>query len=334
MLETALAPNPKQTILFTPPQRTKRRRQDMSVSADKQTASEKILSALLEFDYLTAQQLTTLLYRAGSLTYVRAKLRSLVAAKFVFPLAGKSVGVPTVFTPTAKARAYASNFLGNPTRQRFRPSEEREKADNLFFIKHTLAIRDVLIAAKLLANTTPGIVLNRIYHERDLRRKIYVEIPVKTEQGKIRKQTICIEPDASCEFILTETWHEVPQTWRDFFHIEVYRWLPVETLWKQKVTGLVTYRQTGQHQALFHTPALSIAVFAQTKEMAQTLKEWTEETLTQLKQPAEGQRFFFNTSADPTSAKPAEMYLAPVWQQAFGKTNTPLLVLTEEGHER
>jgi hypothetical protein len=302
----------------------------MSVSADRKSATEKILAALLEFDYLTAQQLTTLLYATGSLTYVRAKLRALVAANLVFALSGKSVGLPQlpqVFTPTGKARAYASNFLGNPTRQRFRPSEEREKAENLFFLKHSLAIRDVLIAARLLANTTPGIVLNRIYHERDLRRKIYVEVPVHTGQGKIRKEKICLEPDASCDFI-------VQQTWRDFFHIEVYRYLPVETLWKQKVTGLVTYRQSGQHEALFHTSALSIAVFAQTKEMAHTLKEWTEEALTKLKQPGEGQRFFFNTTDDPTSATPTEMYLAPLWQQAFGTATTPLLVLKEEGHER
>jgi hypothetical protein len=158
----------------------------MSLSADRQTATEKILSALLEFDYLTAQQLTTLLYATGSLTYVRAKLRSLVAAKLVFALSGKSAGLPQlpqVFTPTGKARAYASNFLGNPQRQRFRPSEEREKAENLFFLKHSLAIRDVLIATKLLANTQPGIVLNRIYHERDLRRKIYVVILLCSRPG-------------------------------------------------------------------------------------------------------------------------------------------------------
>jgi hypothetical protein len=92
----------------------------------------------------------------------------------------------------------------------------------------------------------------------------------------------------------------------------------------------MTYRQTGQHQALFHTSALSIAVFAQTKEMAEILKTWTEEALTKLAQPAEGQRFFFNTIDDPTSAQPAEMYLAPIWQQAFGTANTPLLVLMKE----
>jgi hypothetical protein len=122
----------------------------------------------------------------------------------------------------------------------------------------------------------------------------------------------------------------VQQKWRDFFHIEIYRYLPVEALWKQKVTGLMIYRQTGQHAALFHTSALSIAVFAQTKEMAKTLKEWTEEALTQLKQPAEGQRFFFNTIDNPTLAEPAVMYLAPLWEQAFEDVKTPLIVLKED----
>jgi hypothetical protein len=162
-----------------------------------------------------------------------------------------------------------------------------------------------------------------LVQEKDLRRKIHVEIPVHTAQGKQTKQTISIAPDASCEFI-------VQQKWRDFFHIEVYRYLPVETLWKQKVTGLVTYRQTGQHQTLFHTSALSIAVFAQTTAIAQTLKAWTEEALTKLAQPSEGQRFFFNSIDNPTSATPTEMYLTPIWQQAFGTANTPLLVLTKE----
>jgi hypothetical protein len=38
----------------------------------------------------------------------------------------------------------------------------------------------------------------------------------------------------------------------------------METLWKQKVLGYIQYAATGQHQALFYTSALSIAVFAAT----------------------------------------------------------------------
>jgi hypothetical protein len=83
---------------------------------------------------------------------------------------------------------------------------------------------------------------------------------------------------------------------------------------------------TGVHEALFHTPALSIAVFAQSKEMAQTLKQWTEEALQEMNRPEEGEMFFFS-SVNPATASPEELFLSPVWQQAFGDTKTPLLML-------
>jgi hypothetical protein len=41
---------------------------------------------------------------------------------------------------------------------------------------------------------------------------------------------------------------------------------------------------------------------------------------------AEGERFFFRT-IDTATASPEDMYLAPLWEQAFGTTKTPLLVL-------
>jgi hypothetical protein len=296
----------------------------MSVATDKQTASEKILFALLEFDYLTAQQLTTLLYSPGSLTYVRAKLRALVAAKLVFALAGRSVGLPLVFTPTAKARASASNFRGTTQRKRFRPSEEREKADNLFFIKHTmrhtLAVIDILISARLLTQTVPGTVLNNMFQERDLRRKIYVAIA----QDKEKPRNICLEPDASLDFT-------VQKAWRDFFHIELYRHLPMERRFKQKVQGYLTYAGSPAHQELFRTSALSIAMFAATEQLAQMLKQWTEDVLTKLNEQAEGQRFFFS-SVIPGQVSPTELFLSPVWSLAFRNTPTPLLELMEEGH--
>jgi hypothetical protein len=114
----------------------------------------------------------------------------------------------------------------------------------------------------------------------------------------------------------------IAEKWEDFYHIEVYRNLPpAEWRYKQKVLGYVATTTSGQHQQLFHTESLSIAVFAQTEEMATTLREWTEEALQQ--QPEEGGRFFF-TSIDISKASPVEMFLSPVWQQAFGTTKTPL----------
>jgi hypothetical protein len=241
------------------------------------------------------------LYAPSSLVYVQKQLKSLTDASFIVALPGRFVTMPNVYTLTGKGYAYIA-MLGIPQRKQVRSSEEREKARNVFFIQHTMAVTDVLISARLLSQTQPGIVLTRMYTEQELKRRIYVELPVRTEGGLTQYRTICIEPDASCEFTLQEKV-------QDFFHIEVYRNLPpVEWRFKQKVAGYVTSLDTGLHEALFHTPALSIAVFAQTKEMAQTLKQWTEETLQEMKRPEEGEMFFFG-SMDVASVSPEEMYL-------------------------
>jgi Replication-relaxation len=281
-------------------------------------AWEKILVALALFDYLTAYQLARLLYSLASISRVRKELKSLAAASLVLSLGGRAVNLPLVYTLSSKGRQCAAS-LGVSASRRLRPSEEKDKGYNPYFLKHTIAVTDVLIAARLLSQTVPHIELTRMLTERELKRKIYVELPEK----------VCIEPDASCEFLLTETWHNPPQTWKDFFHIEVYRNLPpAEWRFKQKVTGYVTYATSGQHEALFHTPALSITVFAATKQMAATLKRWTEEALQEMERPEEGEWFFF-CSLDTATASPEDMFLSPVWEQAFGTAKTPLLVLQD-----
>jgi hypothetical protein len=239
----------------------------------------------------------------------------------VFALPGRFVTLPYVYTLTGKGYSYLAR-QGFQQAKRVRLSEEQEKAHNLFFIQHTLAVSDVLINARLLAHTHPAIVLNRMITGRALKRKIYVDLPKEN-------RNICIEPDASVDFTITETWHEQTQTWQDFFHLEVYRHLPMEQRYKQKVQGYVTYARTGQHEALFHTPALAIAVFAATEQQTATLKRWTEEVLTELQQPEEGERFFF-AHIDPATASPTEMYLAPIFTHPFTDTKTPLLLLAGE----
>jgi hypothetical protein len=279
-------------------------------------AWEKIIIALSEFDYLTTNQLTRLLYSPSSRKHVQEEMKSLMDASLVTAVGGKAVNLPRIYILSSNGRQYAS-VLGTPKTQRFRPSEEAEKGQNPYFLKHTMAVTDVLISARLLAQTHPAITLSRMINERELKRKIYVALPERT----------CIEPDASCEFLITETKHDRQQTWRDFFHIEVYRNLPpVERRFKQKIAGYVTYVDTGQHQALFNTSALSLAVIAIAKPMAATLKRWTEEALQEMGRPEEGEWFFF-CSLDPATASPEELFLTPLWEQALSTAKTPLIVL-------
>jgi hypothetical protein len=278
--------------------------------------AEKILIVLAVFGYLTAEQITRLLFAPSSISYVRKLLKSLVTGGFVFVIGGKAVHLHALYTLSGVGRTYAA-ALGTSPRKRVRKGEEQERGHNPYFLKHTIAVIDFLISARLLANTHATIELTRIITERELKRKIYVAIPDK----------ICIEPDASCEFLITEDWHETPQTWKDFVHIEVYHHLPpVAWRFKQKIQGYVTYALSGQHEALFNTAALSIAVIAVSQQMATTLKQWTEETLVEMGRPAEGAWFFF-CSLDPAKARPEELFLSPVWEQVFSNGKTPLLVL-------
>jgi hypothetical protein len=292
----------------------------MRSPAQTRKGMEQIVRALAIFVYLTAEQLTRLLYSKGSLTYVKATLKSLVDLGFAVTVGGRVVPLPLIYRLTGEGRSFASIVLESPTVKRFRPSEEREKAGNLSFIRHTLAVNDVLIAARLLSQTAPDITLTRMFQEQELKRTIYVELPERTMHNRRDQRTTCIEPDASLEFTIQETW-------QGFFHIEVYCNLPpLQWRYKQKVRGYVTYADTGQHEALFHTPALSIAVFAATDQMAATLKQWTEEALQEVERQQDGEWFFFCSLAVAT-VSPIELFLSPVWKQTFRDTKIPLLVL-------
>jgi hypothetical protein len=222
MLQTARHPN--EVILF----RHGKSERHRHVSA--LTASEKILIALADYKYLTAMQVCRLLYAKSSLTHVQEKLKSLVDESYVLPLGGRALNLPRIYTLSSKGRRYAA-LLGRPTAKRFRRAEEREKEHNLFFMRHTLAVSDVLIAARLLSQTAPGIVLNRMFLERELKRRIYVEVRELTAQDSRRGRKICIEPDAALDF--------TTEIYRDFFYVEVYRHLPMESRFKQKVAGYI-----------------------------------------------------------------------------------------------
>jgi hypothetical protein len=275
-----------------------------------------ILGVLALFDYLTAAQVTRLCYAEGSFTYVTTQLKALVASGLALTIGGRGTGLPLIYTLTGKGRRLASTVSEQqPTR--FRPQEAREKQANLYLMQHTLAVNDVLIAARLLAEGRPDIVLTRLYREPELRRRIYVAVP----------QKICIEPDGGCQFLSTKMGQEKPETWEDFFFIELYRTLPpVKERFKQKIQGYVTYDDTRQHEELFQTPVLSIAVLAQTSPMATMLKRWTEEALQDMNRPIDGDWFFFR-GLDTTTASPEELFLSPSWEHAFSTDKTPLIVL-------
>jgi protein involved in plasmid replication-relaxation len=286
--------------------------------------AEKILRALAEFDYLTAAQVTRLCYAKGSLTYVKATLKSLVDAGLAVPLGGRGTGLPRVYTPTGTGYTVAGTSLELPQARRIRPTEEAAKATNLYFLQHTIAVTDILIAAKLLSQSVPDITLKCMYLERELKRKIYLELPVVSGTGKTARRTSCLEPDAAVDFVIVD--FVIEDKWQEFFHIEMYRTQLREYRFKQKIHAYAAYAASITHQELFATPALAIAVFCASSDLAATLKRWTEEALQAVQQPELGERFFF-LSIDTATASPEELFLSPLWEQPLSTIKTPLLVL-------
>jgi Replication-relaxation len=289
----------------------------MQTKQEKQTPKDKLRFALGEYGFLTLQQLIAVLeYKQGSRIYVQVTMKALVDAGDVLSFGGRRTSLPRIYTLTGRGRRYVTR-LDHPRPARFRLGETRTKVDNGYFLRHILAVNDVLIAARLLFRSMPDIILNRVYHERDLRRKIAVAIPAG---GKTRQ--VFLEPDAALDVRIRNN----ETVWRDFFFVEVYRHHPMEHRFKQKVQGYALSAAAGQQEALFHTKALTIALFCETVAVKTLLKGWTEQVLTQCGQEEEGERFFFSSVA-VSEASPTDIFLSPVWEQAFRTTKTPLLML-------
>jgi hypothetical protein len=166
-----------------------------------QTAKRKIMADLAEFHYLTVAQLMTVEeYKESSRSYIHKEVNELVAQELVLTLPRQVMTQPRLYTLTAKGRR-AVSVLGKAPHKRYRLGEELERGENALFVAHTIAVTDVLIAARLLVKTVPAIRLNRILTERELKRTIYV--PVPGEGMTTRK--IAIEPDGAVEFVIQDT---------------------------------------------------------------------------------------------------------------------------------
>jgi hypothetical protein len=159
----------------------------MRAGRNRQSAEERLIIALSEYDYLTVEQATRLLYAKTSLTHVREKFKNLVDEKLVIVLGGRAHNLPRIFTLSTDGRKYAE-LLGKPAGKRYRLHEERQKQRNLFFMQHTLAVNDVLIAARLLVRSVPEVTLSGMLLERQVRGNIVVNIPVHGTDGIVRSQ--------------------------------------------------------------------------------------------------------------------------------------------------
>src|SRR3954466_7254642 len=152
-----------------------------------------ILLALSRYHYITAAQASRLLYPKllDENRYMQRRMKKLVDAQYVLRLralpAPRYGQAPHVFTLHQRGRQYLQ-AMGVSIQPYFRPSEERQAAENNPFMFHRLAAVDVLIAADALCRDLP-VSCPRLLPERALRRQP-IRVEIATAQGARRVAVI------------------------------------------------------------------------------------------------------------------------------------------------
>ena len=141
------------------------------------TPQNKILDALFSLYMATAEQLTRLLFSENSQAYIRRNIKPLIDSNYVTVLNEytRTVNDPKVFGVGAKGWKYLKQ-QGYPIKKRHR--DIKGKLPLGYPLRHTLAVNDVLISAKLIIYEEPSLQLKHICHEIEFKREpIVVTLP-------------------------------------------------------------------------------------------------------------------------------------------------------------
>ena len=290
---------------------------------------ERILEAIYRYHFLTVEQVTRLLYSPGSLTTVRAYLYEMAQAKYLMycylPRPTPLGSVPKIYT-LARAGINYLRAQGYDVPTRFHPSEQEEKS--YLFLRHTLAVNDVLIAAANLEKHYPAISLYASLHERVLKRREPIKVtygvldaagkPMVDKDSKQLQETIRLIPDAFLDFRITQP--DLGKTYRYSVLLELDRATIEERPFRKKIRGLLAFIKSSQSITHFGAKLPTIAfvnAVGGTKRREQ-MKRWTEAELKRSKEPYFWtQLFMFTDLKEDEAIDPETLFLSPVWYMPF-----------------
>jgi hypothetical protein len=274
-----------------------------------------ILSAVARFHYLTAAQVSRLVFPAShdECRYARRRLSRLVDDGLLLRLKLLSVphrgSAPHVFTLSRAGR----QLLGVQERY-FRPKEEEQKARNRPFMAHTLATIDVLIAAELLCRTSL-VSMPRLFIERELKiRPVRVDLP---DTNGNQTRSVAVIPDAWFELAVGP---KKPVA----IAVELDRGSEDQKAWRGKVEALAAWA-IGPYKQAFANDTLTIAVVTPTAQRRDQLREWTHQELTRVGWAALGEIFLF-TDVDPVTTSPHTFFFGRCWYEPVKPEPVTLLI--------
>ncbi len=269
---------------------------------------DKILRALGRYDLLTREQLTRLLYRPSSTTFVGEHLTRLTRHGYLrmerLPLAIAAGGTPGYWALAGPGRRYLLAAGVDPPRPHAAPPSP-------LHLWHLLALNDALIALERLCRVDPRLALARLRHERALRR---VAPRVVLPDGR----AATVVPDAWIDLLVDGAPMGVA--------LELDRGTEDERQWRRKVDALLALA-AGPYRDAFATDSMTVAVVTTAgARRAEVLRRWTEHELAALGKRHWGELFWF-THTDPAIVEPAALYLGSHWVRPFDPVPRPLIEL-------
>jgi len=278
----------------------------------------RLLLAIGRYHYLTAAQCTRLRYRPSSLSFVREHLKRLYHAGFVnrvFVPAVTPAGSPLpVYCLDRQGFAYLAAQEAAPE-GRFRSAEQVQR--EWFFLRHTLAINDVLISAERLSEQVDSLRLAEIRHERELKRT-----------------PLSVTVDGTPVGVIPDAWLDLRQRHGEG---ELQACLALEldysgkvnrTKWQRRIAAYLVAAGTVYPQ-VFGTTSLTVCVLVLASERRLTqLLAWTETVLTT--RHAQRQADLFRLAyANPATLAPTVLFGRLGWQRPFERRPVSLLRFNE-----
>ena len=282
---------------------------------------EEILKAVHFYRYMTALDVTYLLYSPSSLKYVRDSLARLAGGEdfkpgqylYRFRVASSDPGNPErIYTLGSRGRKFLVEELGMPVDWHFRPEMVRHLSYSR--VAHALALTRFLVGAKVWAAGQPEFRLAEIRTSYELGMT-----PATVELGEGRER---------------ETVRVVPDAWLLFEQLQDGRhahWLPVlleldrgteyQRKFKQHIRSRLEFiRRGGPYSRLFGHEAVTIAyattgerpAYRETRRLS--MCEWTKEVLSEWGMEKWASVFRFHALV-PEDIYTTPIFSEPVWYQ-------------------
>ena len=312
---------------------------------------ETIIRTIYRYYYISVVQVVKALgYSKNSLPTVRTRLAHLETLGYLSSICLPTVrkgNFPKIFYLASPGLDYLSE-LGFDVPKRYHATEQKEK--QYLFLKHTLAVNDVLIAAKLVEKQFPQVSLFEFRHERELKRDpekftitLYHETESDTEEAKVWKQEeFYFVPDAFLDFHMEQE----NKTLRAAILLELDRDTTERRRFQEKIRGILTYIKAERFVRRYKARKITVAfVTTGTQKRVEKMREWTRNELAKTHDTWDyGKTFVFtalphkidpNTQQEmeePDDIDPAQLFLSPVWEFPFTdkKGNKKVAILALE----